>query len=162
MDIRSTRLSANAGVARTCDKMGNTLTIGGKAREYLYDTAGRMTQAKRAGVAVMNYRYNGRGGQVRRYLGTTNTYTLYDEAGHWLGNYDTNGALKQQAIWLDDLPVGLLANGGQLHYVKPDHLGSPRVVVDAARDVAVGEAFGNTTPNQDPDGLDCFAKRGSK
>ncbi|WP_238691697.1 RHS repeat-associated core domain-containing protein, partial [Xanthomonas arboricola] len=93
-----------------------------------------------------------------RYLGTTNTYTLYDEAGHWLGDYDTNGAPKQQAIWLDDLPVGLLANGGQLHYIEPDHLGSPRVVVDAARDVAVwnwslkGEAFGNTAPNQDPDG----------
>ncbi|MCL1561729.1 RHS repeat-associated core domain-containing protein [Xanthomonas nasturtii] len=152
------RLSAVAGVARTYDKMGNTLTIGGKAREYLYDTTGRMTQAKRAGVAVMNYRYNGRGEQVRRYLGTTNTYTLYDEAGHWLGDYDTNGAPKQQAIWLDDLPVGLLANGGQLHYIEPDHLGSPRVVVDAARDVAVwnwslkGEAFGNTAPNQDPDG----------
>ncbi|WP_253276166.1 RHS repeat domain-containing protein, partial [Xanthomonas campestris] len=87
-------------------------------------------------------------------LGTTNTYTLYDEAGHWLGDYDT----KQQAIWLDDLPVGLLANGGQLHYIEPDHLGSPRVAVDAARDVAVwnwslkGEAFGNTAPNQDPDG----------
>ncbi|WP_230439615.1 RHS repeat-associated core domain-containing protein [Xanthomonas melonis] len=152
------RLSAVAGVARTYDKMGNTLTIGGKAREYLYDTTGRMTQLKRAGVAVMNYRYNGRGEQVRRYLGTTNTYTLYDEAGHWLGDYDTNGAPRQQAIWLDDLPVGLLANGGQLHYIEPDHLGSPRVVVDAARDVAVwnwslkGEAFGNTAPNQDPDG----------
>ncbi|WP_338339866.1 RHS repeat-associated core domain-containing protein [Xanthomonas euvesicatoria] len=152
------RLSAVAGVARTYDKMGNTLTIGGKAREYLYDTAGRMTQVKRAGVAVMNYRYNARGEQVRRYLGTANTYTLYDEAGHWLGDYDTNGAPKQQAIWLDDLPVGLLANGGQLHYIEPDHLGSPRVVVDAARDVAVwswslkGEAFGTTAPNQDPDG----------
>ncbi|MBB4129826.1 RHS repeat-associated protein [Xanthomonas campestris] len=152
------RLGAVAGVARTYDKMGNTLTIGGKAREYLYDTTGRMTQVKRAGAAVMNYRYNGRGEQVRRYLGTTNTYTLYDEAGHWLGDYDTNGAPKQQAIWLDDLPVGLLANGAQLHYIEPDHLGSPRVVVDAARDVAVwnwslkGEAFGNTAPNQDPDG----------
>ncbi|WP_241685100.1 RHS repeat domain-containing protein [Xanthomonas euvesicatoria] len=152
------RLSAVAGVARTYDKMGNTLTIGGKAREYLYDTTGRMTQVKRAGVAVMNYRYNARGEQVRRYLGTANTYTLYDEAGHWLGDYDTNGAPKQQAIWLDDLPVGLLANGAQLHYIEPDHLGSPRVVVDAARDVAVwnwspkGEAFGNTAPNQDPDG----------
>ncbi|WDM69615.1 DUF6531 domain-containing protein [Xanthomonas cucurbitae] len=152
------RLSAVAGVTRTYDKMGNTLTIGGKAREYLYDTTGRMSQVKRAGVAVMNYRYNGRGEQVRRYLGTTNTYTLYDEAGHWVGDYDTNGAPKQQAIWLDDLPVGLLANGGQLHYIEPDHLGSPRVVVDAARDVAVwswslkGEAFGNTAPNQDPDG----------
>ncbi|MBB4129819.1 vacuolar-type H+-ATPase subunit E/Vma4 [Xanthomonas campestris] len=60
--------------------MGNTLTIGGKAREYLYDTSGRMTQVKRAGAAVMNYRYNGRCEQVLRYLGTTNTHTLYNQA----------------------------------------------------------------------------------
>lgn len=154
----SHRLSAVAGVARSYDAAGNTTGIGGTARQYTYDTTGRMTQARRAGAVTMNYRYNGRGEQVRRFLGTTNTYTLYDEAGHWLGDYDTNGAPKQQAIWLDDLPVGLLANASKLHYIEPDHLGSPRVVIDPIRDVAVwtwslkGEAFGNTAPNQDPDG----------
>ncbi|MBB3759885.1 RHS repeat-associated core domain-containing protein [Xanthomonas arboricola] len=154
----SHRLSAVAGVARSYDATGNTTAIGGTARQYTYDTTGRMTQARRAGAVTMNYRYNGRGEQVRRFLGTTNTYTLYDEAGHWLGDYDNNGAPKQQAIWLDDLPVGLLANTNTLHYVEPDHLGSPRVVIDPTRDVAVwawslkGEAFGNTAPNQDPDG----------
>ncbi|MBB4721720.1 RHS repeat-associated core domain-containing protein [Xanthomonas euvesicatoria] len=154
----SHRLSAVAGVARTYDATGNTTAIGGTARQYTYDTTGRMTQARRAGAVTMNYRYNGRGEQVRRFLGTTNTYTLYDEAGRWLGDYDSNGAPKQQAIWLDDLPVGLLANANKLHYIEPDHLGSPRVVIDPTRDVAVwtwslkGEAFGNTAPNQDPDG----------
>ncbi|TXD41582.1 RHS repeat protein [Xanthomonas campestris] len=154
----SHRLSAVAGIARTYDATGNTTAIGGTARQYTYDTTGRMTQARRAGAVTMNYRYNGKGEQVRRFLGTTNTYTLYDEAGHWLGDYDSNGAPKQQAIWLDDLPVGLLANANTLHYIEPDHLGSPRVVIDPTRDVAVwtwslkGEAFGNTAPNQDPDG----------
>lgn len=106
----------------------------------------------------MQYAYNGRGEQVRRYLGSTNTYTVYDEAGHWLGDYDDTGAPVQQALWMDDLPVGLLANGHQLHYVQPDHLGSPRVVIEAARNVPVwtwdlkGEAFGSTAPQQDPDG----------
>ncbi|EFF49457.1 RhsD protein [Xanthomonas citri pv. aurantifolii str. ICPB 10535] len=154
----SHRLSAVAGVARTYDATGNTTAMGGTARQYTYDTTGRMTQARRAGAVTMNYRYNGKGEQVRRFLGTTNSYTLYDEAGHWLGDYDSNGAPKQQAIWLDDLPVGLLANANKLHYIEPDHLGSPRVVIDPTRDVAVwtwslkGEAFGNTAPNQDPDG----------
>ncbi|SON96685.1 RhsD protein (fragment) [Xanthomonas citri pv. fuscans] len=52
----------------------------------------------------------------------------------------------------------MLANANKLHYIEPDHLGSPRVVIDPTRDVAVwtwslkGEAFGNTAPNQDPDG----------
>ncbi len=90
---------------------------------------------------------------MRLYLRGDNIYELEDVA-----DYDTNGAPKQQAIWLDDLPVGLLANSGQLRYIEPDHLGSPPVVVDAARDVDVwnwrlkGEAFGNNAPNQDLDG----------
>jgi RHS repeat-associated protein len=59
---------------------------------------------------------------------------------------------------MDDLPVGLLANGNQLHYLQPDHLGSPRVVIEATRNVPVwtwdlkGEAFGGTAPQQAPDG----------
>ncbi|MEG3792722.1 RHS repeat-associated core domain-containing protein, partial [Lysobacter sp. CCNWLW3] len=89
-----------------------------------------------------------------------NTYTVYDESGRWLGDYDHNGAVLQQAIWLDDLPVGLLAGAGanqKLHYIEPDHLGTPRAVIDRSRDVAIwtwalqGEAFGNSAPNQDPD-----------
>ncbi|TWQ43257.1 type IV secretion protein Rhs, partial [Xanthomonas vasicola] len=44
----SHRLSAVAGVARTYDATGNTTAIGGTARQYTYDTSGRMTQARRA------------------------------------------------------------------------------------------------------------------
>ena len=150
------RLSAVAGTARTYDAIGNTLSIGGTAQEFVYDANGRMGQAKRAGAVVMNYQYNGRGEQVRKFLGTAGTYTLYDETGHWLGDYDSTGQALQQAIWLDDLPVGVLASNS-LHYLQPDHLGTPRAVIDPVRDVAIwtwdlkGEAFGNTPPNQDPD-----------
>jgi RHS repeat-associated protein len=58
---------------------------------------------------------------------------------------------------MDDLPVGLIADG-KLHYVQPDHLGTPRAVIDPQRDLAVwtwdlrGEAFGSTPPNEDADG----------
>ncbi|MEL1263637.1 RHS repeat-associated core domain-containing protein [Pseudoxanthomonas putridarboris] len=151
------RLTDVGGVIRSYDAAGNTLAIGG-SREFVYNDAGRMSQVKQAGLVTREYAYNGRGEQVRRYLGAANTYTLYDEAGHWLGDYDSSGSPIQQAIWMDDLPVGLLANGNQLHYVQPDHLGTPRMVVDPMRDVAVwkwdikGEAFGNTPPEQDPDG----------
>ncbi|WP_425510821.1 RHS repeat-associated core domain-containing protein [Xanthomonas bonasiae] len=151
----SHRLDAVAGTARTYDAIGNTLSIGGTALQFVYGASGRIGQVKRAGTVVMNYAYNGRGEQVRR-SGKTNTYTLYDESGHWVGDYDNNGATLQQAIWLDDLPVGVLAKNS-LRYVQPDHLGTPRAVIDPVRDVAVwkwdlkGEAFGNTTPDQDPD-----------
>ena len=47
--------------------------------------------------------------------------------------------------------------GGQLHCIQPDHLVSPRLVVDPQRDVAIwrwdlrGEAFGSDAPAEDPD-----------
>ena len=86
--------------------------------------------------------------------------TVYDEAGRWLGDYDVAGTPLQQAIWLDDMPVGLLvgaASINRLRYVQPDHLGTPRSVIDPIRNVAVwswglaSEAFGASPPNQDPD-----------
>lgn len=116
-----------------------------------------MSQVKRNGVVVREYRYNGKGEQVRRFLGTANTYTLYDESGHWMGDYDNAGKPLQQAIWLDDMPVGVTGADAKLAYIEPDHLGSPRVVIDPARNTAVwawnlkSEAFGLTNPDQDAD-----------
>jgi RHS repeat-associated protein len=153
----SHRLTDVAGIIRGYDAAGNTVNIGA-AKEFVYNDANRMSQVKQAGVAMMNYAYNGRGEQVRKHLGSGNTYTVYDEAGHWLGDYDSSGNALQQALWMDDLPVGLLANNNQLHYLQPDHLGTPRTVIEVARNVPVwtwdlkGEAFGNTAPDQNPDG----------
>jgi RHS repeat-associated protein len=152
----SHRLSSVAGENRTYDAVGNTLSIGA-ARAFDYNDAGRMSQVRNGGVVAMEYAYNGRGEQVRKHLGATETQALYDEAGHWLGDYGTSGVVSQQAIWMDDMPVGVL-DGGQLYYIQPDHLGTPRTVIDPTRNVAVwrwdskGEAFGNTSPEQDVDG----------
>jgi len=150
------RLFSVGGVVRLYDANGNTTSIGGTAKVFRFNDANRMDQAKAGGSVLMNYAYNGKGEQVRRYLGATNSYTVYDEAGHWLGDYDGTGAPIQQTVWMDDLPVGLV-DAGNLYYIEPDHLGTPRTVIDPARNVTVwrwdldGEAFGNTAPNQDPD-----------
>lgn len=163
-DADKHRLRTVGGATRWYDISGNTLSIGGSGREFAYNVAGRMKLAQRNNVTVMSYAYNGKGERVRRYPTETSTaqvYSAYDEAGHWIGDYDSTGSAIQQAIWLDDLPVGLLVGAGssqKLHYVEADHLGTPRVVIDPIRDVAVwkwdakGEAFGNTVPDQDPDG----------
>ncbi len=153
----SHRLTSVAGENRTYDAVGNTLSIGA-ARAFDYSDAGRMSRVRNGGVVAMEYAYNGRGEQVRKHAGASNTYALYDESGHWLGDYGNAGHPIQQAIWMDDAPIGLLANGGQVHYVQPDHLGTPRAVIDPVRDMAVwtwdlkGEAFGTTLPEQDADG----------
>ena len=156
----SHKLASAGGIARTYDAAGNTTNIGGTAKVFLYDDTGRMSQAKQGSTVLASYAYNGKGERVRKTAGGTEIYTLYDEAGRWLGDYDGTGKPKQQAIWLDDLPVGLLAGAATaqtLRYVEPDHLGTPRAVIDPVRDVAVwswdakSEVFGNSPPHQDPD-----------
>lgn len=51
-------------MARAYDKFGKSLTIGGKVREKLYDTAGRMIQVKRVSVAVRSRERRGGAGSV--------------------------------------------------------------------------------------------------
>ncbi|MDH5834234.1 RHS repeat-associated core domain-containing protein [Luteimonas kalidii] len=156
----SHRLASVGGSPRGYDAAGNTTSIGGLSREFFYTPDGRMRVVKRNGAIKMYYRYNGRGEQVRRLasaLDPLQSYFVYDENGRWLGEYDLNGAPKQQIVWLDHLPVGLITGAG-IQYIEADHLGTPRAVIDPVRDVATwkweetGEVFGDTPPNQDPDG----------
>ncbi|KRB02564.1 hypothetical protein ASD86_23940 [Lysobacter sp. Root690] len=143
---------------RTYDASGNSIQIG--VNSFIYSDAGRSSELKQGATLIQTYVYNGKGEQVRKYTAANDRHVVYSEFGQWLGEYDDNGNVIQQAIWMDDLPVGLWAgNGAQqaLHYIEPDHLGTPRMVIDPVRNVAVwswdlkGEAFGDSAPNQDPD-----------
>ncbi len=159
----SHRLSGIGATGRSYDSVGNTVAIGGTAKEFIYNANDRLKQVKQSGVTKATYRYNAKGERVASINGDASAgtvYTLYDEAGHWIGDYDSAGAALQQAVWMGDVPVGLLAGAGSaqsLKYVQPDHLGTPRAVIDPARNVAIwawdakSEAFGNSPPNQDPD-----------
>ena len=151
----SHHLLTAGNVAREYDATGNTMRIG--EREFVYDATGRMSQAKVNGVVEMNYAYNAFGQQVAKFIAGQTTISLHDEAGHWLGDYDSAGRPIRQVIWLDNLPVAVL-DGESIRDIQPDHLGSPRVVVDRNTDKAIwswplnGEAFGSTPPDEDPDG----------
>lgn len=152
----SHRLASVNGVARSYDAIGNTVAIGGAAREYVYGPTGRMIQSQQNSTVKADYRYNGKGEQVRRDTPASSTRFVYDEGGQLLGQYHGNGDALQQYIWLEDLPVGVIRNG-TLFAVQSDHLGTPRAVIDRQRNVAVwawslsGEAFGNHIPDADPD-----------
>ncbi len=86
--------------------------------------------------------------------------TLY-EAGQWLGNYSATGQAAAGHL-AGQLPGGVDQHAGhrraELAYVQPDHLGTPRVVIDPVRNVAIwewsnkSEVFGNQIPSADPDG----------
>lgn len=157
----SHRLTAVDGEARNHDAVGNTTSIGSKA--FTYNDANRMNAVKQGNAVLESYAYNHRGERVLRTpAGGAAQITLYDEAGQWLGNYSATGQAQQQAIWLDNYPVALInvtATGvPELAYVQPDHLGTPRVVIDPVRNVSIwewsnkSEVFGNQIPNADPDG----------
>ncbi|WP_231114073.1 RHS repeat-associated core domain-containing protein [Stenotrophomonas maltophilia] len=157
----SHRLTAVDGEARNHDAAGNTTSIGSKT--FTYSDANRMNAVKQGDAVLESYGYNHRGERVLRTpAGGAAQITLYDEAGQWLGNYSATGQAQQQAIWLDNHPVALInvpATGvPELTYVQPDHLGTPRVVIDPVRDVAIwewsnkSEVFGNQIPSADPDG----------
>ncbi|MFZ2754506.1 MAG: RHS repeat-associated core domain-containing protein, partial [Lysobacteraceae bacterium] len=139
---------------------GSEVPPGVEIKTFDYDTANRMRSVSVYGEVMMSYRYNGKGERVYRNGNGDTVHTLYDEAGHWIGDYDVNGTVIQQAIWFDGLPVGVLAKIGsslKLHYVEADALGTPRAVIDPVRDLAVwrwdltNEAFGESEPNMDPD-----------
>ncbi|QQQ01265.1 RHS repeat-associated core domain-containing protein [Lysobacter enzymogenes] len=157
----SHRLTKVGTVARSYDTLGNTTSIGGLQKEFDYDETGRMVGVKSLSTPLMQYAYDGKGQQVRRYLGaSTSSFAIYGESGQWIGEYDATGKPKQQVIWLGSLPVALLqtdAANTALHYIEADALGTPRVVIAPNRNVAVwkwdveGESFGNSPPNQDPD-----------
>lgn len=156
-EATSHRLSSVGNSARSYDTVGNTVMAVSSAKELVYNQGNRLSQVKLGGIAAQNYAYNAHGERVQRGLdAASSVYTTYDETGHWLGDYDSLGNATQQVVWMDDMPVGLLADG-VLHYIEPDHLGTPRLVLNPLRNVPVwtwdikGEAFGDSVPNQDPD-----------
>ena len=149
------------GQARNQDAAGNTTSIGGKA--FAYNDANRMSAVKQGAAVVESYGYNHRGERVLRAPASGDAQvTVYDEAGQWVGNYSSTGQAQQQAIWLDNYPVALIQTPAtgvpELAYIQPDHLGTPRVVIDPVRDVALwewsnkSEVFGDQAPANDPDG----------
>ena len=146
-------------IPRTYDAMGDTATIGTGAGSlgFLFDNAGRMNQVNNgSGTAVMQYATNAMGQRVEKYL-TGNTgatqYTIDDETGHAIGDYNSTAARVRETVWMDGMPVGVLSgSAGALAYVEPDQIGTPRVAIDATTKASVwnwnlvNDPFGEVQP----------------
>ncbi|WP_447786436.1 RHS repeat-associated core domain-containing protein [Stenotrophomonas bentonitica] len=153
--LDSHRLRSVNGVGRTYDAMGNTLRIG-DGLQYGYDVMGRLASATRADRTEIGYSHNAAGQRVLHQTGGVRRLRLYGEKGELLGSYDSDGLPTQQVIWIAGRPAGMMQDG-KLFYIEVDHLGSPRTVIDPARDVSVwswsllSEAFGAGAPSEDAD-----------
>ena len=106
---------------------------------------------------------------------------VYDDSGHLIGEYPVGGSTAQavEYVWLDDTPIAVLqrrpgsTNGGasgggtatawngtqaggvDVYYLHPDHLDTPRVVVNA-QDQEIwrwdASPFGDTLADEQPTG----------
>jgi len=156
----SHRLSSLSGATTRSfayDAAGNLTASAGVA--YVYDGRGRLKQAGSA-----TYLVNGLGQRVKKTAGAE-TYFAYDEAGRLIGEYDGSGTPIQEYAWLGDIPVAVVRpaspGGFTVYYVWADHLGTPRVVSDAANVVrwewANAHPFGAHAANDNPSGAGSFA-----
>src|SRR5580698_4232980 len=77
-------------------------------------------------------------------------YFIYDEAGHLIGEYDSNGNVIQEHIYLGDRPVAVVqGQSGSVGYVTTDQLNTPRAVTDASEAIEwswTSDPFGNGQP----------------
>jgi RHS repeat-associated protein len=157
---RITSISGSLTRSYSYDAVGNT-TADGMAT-YTYDDAGRMVSATKASVTAI-YKLNALGQRVRKTISAVNTYFVYDEAGHLLGEYDNSGNLIQETIWFGDTPVATIRPNGagvDLYYVHTDHLNTPRKITRPSDNAIVwrwdSDPFGTTVPNQNPSGVGIF------
>jgi RHS repeat-associated protein len=76
--------------------------------------------------------------------------------GHLMGEHTNTGALIQETVWLNDLPIATIRPNGtgiSVYFIHADELGTPRVVTDTTNKAVWrwdGDAFGRGLPNQDP------------
>jgi RHS repeat-associated protein len=157
----SNRLTTTTGaLARTYtfDSAGHPLSDG--TRSFTYNAAGKMATATSGGVAT-TYSYNALGQRVKKSNTTGTTYFVYeDTTGQLLGQYDASGNLIEEIIYLGDIPVATLmpAVGGGVgfFYIHTDHLNTPTKITRPTDNAIVWrwdhDAYGNGTPDQDPDG----------
>jgi RHS repeat-associated protein len=156
----SNQIASTAGtLSRTYsyDTAGNVTNMGGTS--FGYNAAGRMTLAIQ-GAATTTFSVNAMGQRVGKGSATGTTLFAYDEVGHLLGEYTGRGALIEETVWFDDIPVATLrpnsAHGVDVFYIHTDHLNTPRRISRPVDNVVIwrwdSDPFGAAMANEDPDG----------
>jgi RHS repeat-associated protein len=159
----SNRLTARHGHAVTTDAAGN-ITADGLGHTYVYNQAGRMSEARLNGVLLASYDYDYRGLRNRKVTtaaapqGAQTILFVYDEAGHLIEELTATGTPIRTYIWRDDTPLAQIEHvpSRKIIYFEVDHLNTPRVARDQAGAVVwmwESDAFGVTLPNQNPSGM---------
>jgi RHS repeat-associated protein len=113
-----------------------------------------------SGAMTTSYIVNALGQRAKKSNASTTMLFMYDEAGHLIGEYDATGALVQETLWMNDIPVATLrpngAGGVNLFYIHTDHLNTPRRISRPSDNVVMwrwdSDPFGSAAANEDADG----------
>ena len=158
----SNRLTARHGKAVTTDAAGN-ITADGQGHTYVYNQRGYLSEARLNGVLLASYTYDYRGLRTRKVTtaaapqGAQVVRYTYDEAHHLIAETSGTGAAIRTYVWRDDTPLAQIDHvpSRRIIYLETDHLNTPRVARDQARNVVWAwdsDAFGATPPNPNPSG----------
>jgi RHS repeat-associated protein len=117
------------------------------------------------GSSTTTYVYDARGQRIKKSGGAAGTVlTVFDEAGHLVGEYSSSGRLVPETVWLGDIPVATLwphSGGGiDIDYVHADYLNAPRMVTRPSDDKIAWrwdtDPFATPAPNRNPQSLGTF------
>jgi RHS repeat-associated protein len=114
---------------------------------YTYSDRGRLAQV--GGNAVLNMYYSALGQRVLKVGANGFTNYVYDEAGHTVAEYAQGSLSGIETVYLNDLPVAVLAPQGNF-YVVADHINTPLVLAQSdgtsVWDWRNRDPFGNNAP----------------
>ncbi len=152
----SNRLIQVGTQALTLDPAGNT-TQDHLNYNYVYYANGTLKEARAGTKLVGTYTYNHRFQRTRKVAGNATTVYHHDLEGRLIAETTNTGTLIRAYVHDDEAPIAQLTKGttDTLVHLHPDALGTPRLATDAARSTVWrydGNAFGDTLPNEDPDG----------
>ena len=171
----SNRLATRNGQNVIHDAAGNVtrerVRLNGSlvTRTQAYNDDNQLAKVSINGVQVASYLYDPLGLRGQKTLANppagTPAITLYihDPNGHLFQEIAGSGPRAGQALvtyaWKDDTPAAVIfhdtASSQHIVYLEVDQLNTPRRGTDSTGKVVwtwTSDAFGNTAPNEDPDG----------
>jgi RHS repeat-associated protein len=119
----------------------------GSQTSYRYNTDGTLAGVVLPGGRQITYQYDTQGRRIARFVGGVRTHAwLYGAGLMPLAEYDGGGSLRTLFVYGGRVTPVAFIRAGVTYHLATDHLGSPRLVVDAAGAVVKRvdyDAFGN-------------------
>ena len=135
------RLESSSGMGArsyTYDNAGNIVSDG--IRDFVYDQRNRLARVEIGGATVAEYAYDAFHRRVKKVADGETTYFHYDADGLLICETDGNGNALRDYVYLNGEPVAMRVAGDWFWFLN-DHLGTPRIMVDASGAVVWKAAY---------------------